>query len=51
MSKVDTRASYLCINKKGKTMSKEVENIIANIAEIENLILDLELEFTSAEQD
>ncbi len=32
-------------------MSKEVENIIANIAEIENLIDDLGLEFTAAEQD
>ena len=32
-------------------MSKEVENIIARTAEIENLIRDLGLEFTAAEMD
>ena len=36
---------------KRKAMSKEVENIIANIAEIGNLIDELGLEFTAAEQD
>ena len=39
---------YLCINKNDEAMPKELKNQVENYAEIEALILDLDLEFEFA---
>ena len=45
-----TLVLYLCSNKKDKAMPKELKNWIENSAEIEALILDLDLEFAGTEE-
>ena len=50
MTVFGTLALYLCSNKNDKAMPKELKNWIENSAEIEALILDLDLEFAGTEE-